>query len=180
MGILGRNKTGVNMSEETRNRTPPHDNEIEKAVLCNMLNDGLGLPCYKDIEPDDFYSRAHSRIFKVLQYLYGEGVKFEPLAVITELKKIDSLEFEAVGGETYIKSLFDYLPSNTNREYYVIQFLDYADRRRMLYILSKLNKTVKDEAQDLQAAMKIIMKEANFPESITPSWGIRSSRLKAV
>jgi len=136
---------------EKRDRVPPHDDEIERAVLCSILLDQLenktrGI--YKEISPHDFYSRAHQRVFEAMLDLDKAAVTIEPLSLITALKKAGTLD--EAGGENYVRSLYEAVPSNANAEYYAKILLDHSDRRSLLHIARDLGVMAYDESIGVQ------------------------------
>jgi len=125
-----------------KDRTPPHDTEIERAVLGSILLGGFEA-VYESITPNDFYSRAHRRIFEAMQNMSKAGIAIEPLALITELKKAGM--YEEAGGE-YAKALCDVVPSNANAEYYTNAVLNYSRKRSLLKLASEITVAAYDES----------------------------------
>ena len=140
------------------NRVPPHSDDLERAVLCSMLIDDKAAykAIDKQLEPQDFYSRAHQRICEAIQSLYNNGFTFggkdTMMALKNELKKTDKLD--EAGGENYIDGLLTAAPSSANADYYIHCVMDYSLRRRIMYELSNAQR-VHDESLD---AMEVLEK----------------------
>ena len=139
-------------------KSPPHSDDLERAVLCSMLIDDevVYKAVGKQLEPQDFYSRAHQRICEAVQSLYDNGFTFggkdTVMALKDELKKTGKLD--EAGGENYIDGLLTAIPSSANTDYYIHGVMDYSLRRRIMYELSNAQR-IYDESLD---AMEVLEK----------------------
>ena len=137
--------------------TPPHNNEIEQAFLCALLKGCESFEAVtKGIEPGDFYTRAHQRIYEALLHLHETGIEIEPLSLITTLKQAGKLD--EAGREEYVKTLCDAVPSNANLDYYSSVTLDYSRRRALLRIASEIGVAAYDETKDVNRFIKKVAK----------------------
>jgi replicative DNA helicase len=98
-------------------KVPPQNLEAEQSVLGGILLDNMAINSVLEIlETDDFYSEAHRKIFMAIIEL---SEKSEPSDLIT-LSSImrDKKQLEGIGGESYLASLVDAVPSAANISYY--------------------------------------------------------------
>jgi len=133
---------------KTRDTTPPHDDELERAALGSMLFDAeavdAAVQCH--LQAGDFYTRAHQRIFDAILSLDGKGLRSDIQTVIQELKQSGKLDES--GGAAYVSSLTSVIPSSANIEYYVQSILDHSLRRALLRVASEIGITAYDETRN--------------------------------
>ncbi len=91
---------------------PPHDHELERAVLGGLLIGGAVDVVEEFLSPEDFYLSAHQSIFMAIQKLNGRGEGVDYLSVSNELKEANQLD--RVGGASYIAELLVVVPSHVN------------------------------------------------------------------
>jgi replicative DNA helicase len=150
------------MSDE-KSKSPPHDDELERAVLCCALKDPASIMI--KLQPSDFYSRAHQRIYEAAQKVSGMGFDPDFHAVIEELKKNGLLD--EGGGAAYISSLLNIVPSVANADYYAREVKDCSLRRGMLRLASFITKYAYDEPLNMRQYLKETLGEI---ETITLSY----------
>jgi replicative DNA helicase len=141
------------METKPRDRTPPHDNELERAVLGSMLFDpDVVKASVKNLQRGDFYSRAHQRIFEAVLSLNEKNLTPDVPAVIQELKQTGKLD--EAGGAAYVDSLTKVVPSSANIEYYVQSVLDHSFRRRLLRIAGEIGIVAYAQTRDSQQILE--------------------------
>ncbi len=98
-------------------KVPPHSLEAEMSVLGAMMlsPEAIGL-CLQYLDADCFYRQEHRTLFKTLLDLY-EGNKPVDLVTMREALRQGG-QFEAVGGQEYLVTLADSVPTIANAEYY--------------------------------------------------------------
>jgi replicative DNA helicase len=130
-----------------RDQTPPHDDELERAALGSVLfdADAADAAIRNHLEPGDFYSRAHQRIFEAARSLDEKGLRSDIRTVIQELKQKGKLD--EAGGAAYISSLTTVIPSSANIEYYTQSVMDLSLRRALLRVASEIGTTAYDESK---------------------------------
>ena len=133
---------------KVRDKTPPHDDELERAALGSMLfdADSTDAAIQNHLQAGDFYSRAHQRIFDAILSLDGKGLRSDIQTVIQELKQNGKLD--EAGGPAYVSSLTTVIPSSANIEYYVQSILDHSLRRALLRVASEIGVTAYDESRN--------------------------------
>jgi replicative DNA helicase len=136
------------MAKVLRDRTAPHDDELERAALGSMLFDAPAADAaiQNHLQPGDFYSRAHQRIFEAVISLDNKGLRSDIQTVIQELKQNGKLD--EAGGAAYVSSLTTIIPSSANIEYYVDSILDHSLRRALLRVAGEIGVASYDETRD--------------------------------
>jgi replicative DNA helicase len=136
------------MAKVLRDRTPPHDDELERAALGSMLFDANATDAaiQSHLQAGDFYSRAHQWIFKAILSLDNKGLRSDIQTVIQELRQNGKLD--EAGGVAYVSSLTTVIPSSANIEYYVQYILDYSLRRALLRVAGEIGVASYDETRE--------------------------------
>src|SRR5882762_4320385 len=106
-------------STQDIHRTPPHSVEAEQGVLGSMLlspRQAIG-ECVEKINEQYFYVPAHQTIYTVLVDLWNAGQAID-LITFTQVLRDRNL-LESVGGAAFVTSLFTFVPTAANLEYYL-------------------------------------------------------------
>jgi replicative DNA helicase len=129
-----------------RENIPPHDDELERAALGSLLADDQAIDAARQnhLRQEDFYSRAHQRIFEAISALDVHNLTPDIQTVIQELKQNGKLD--EAGGAAYVSSLTSVVPSSANIEYYIQSVLDHSLRRSLLRVASEIGVTAYDES----------------------------------
>jgi replicative DNA helicase len=131
---------------KVRENIPPHDDELERAALGSLLADDQAIDAARQnhLRQEDFYSRAHQRIFETISALDVHNLTPDIQTVIQELKQNGKLD--EAGGAAYVSSLTSVVPSSANIEYYIQSVLDHSLRRSLLRVASEIGVTAYDES----------------------------------
>ena len=99
-------------------KIPPHDEDAEEAVIGSMLTDkDAVIAAIEVLKPEDFYRDDNKTIFEAESSIYAKG---EPIDFITVKEELVSMgKFDAVGGNEYLATLTDKVPTTANIEKYV-------------------------------------------------------------
>lgn len=99
-------------------KIPPHDEEAEEAVIGSMLTDkDAVIAAIEVLKPEDFYRDDNKTIFEAESNIYAKG---EPIDFITVKEELVSMgKFDSVGGNEYLATLTDKVPTTANIEKYV-------------------------------------------------------------
>src|SRR5882757_6216358 len=106
-------------STQDIHRTPPHSVEAEQGVLGSMLispRDSIA-EAVERINEEYFYVPAHQTIYNILVDLWNAGQAID-LITFTQILR-DRNVLEAVGGASFVTSLFTFVPTAANLEYYL-------------------------------------------------------------
>jgi len=105
------------MSDDLK-KIPPHDLEIEKALLCCIMMDEDWDEKLKDIDMKDeyFYSKQHQYIFEAMKHIISAGDKVDLLSLKEHLHVKSKLT--EVGGAAYLGEVLDAVPTSANIRHY--------------------------------------------------------------
>src|SRR6266481_2024052 len=106
-------------SAQDIHRTPPHSVEAEQGVLGSMLLSPRQAiaECVEKINEQYFYVPAHQTIYCVLVELWNAGQAID-LITFTQVLRDRNL-LESVGGAAFVTSLFTFVPTAANVQYYL-------------------------------------------------------------
>src|SRR5437660_7768525 len=106
-------------SAQDIHRTPPHSVEAEQGVLGSMLiAPQESIPeCIEKIKEEYFYVPAHQTVFNVLVEQWTNGQAIDLITFTRTLR--DKNVRETVGGASVVTSLFTFVPTAANLEYYL-------------------------------------------------------------
>lgn len=101
------------MDYQEYQRTPPHDLDLEVAVLSAILQEPKdAMPIALELlSPSSFYYEAHSVIFRACDILLKKGSPPDVVTVIAHLKETGKLE--SAGGESYLYQLVAAVPNGS-------------------------------------------------------------------
>ena len=118
-------------------KVPPHNIEAEQSVLGSLLIDrDAVVKIAEKLKPDDFYRGKHQEIFAAILSLYERREPADLVTVSDELK--DKKKLKSVGGDAYLASLVDMVPSAAHVEWYAQIVKDNSTRRRLISIASQI------------------------------------------
>jgi replicative DNA helicase len=105
------------MTDDIR-KIPPHDLEIEKALLCCiMIDEDWGEKLTEiSIKEEYFYSKQHQYIFQAALHLINEGNKVDLLSLKDYLHKSGKLTES--GGVAYLGEVLESVPTSANIRHY--------------------------------------------------------------
>src|SRR6058998_2032561 len=106
-------------SAQDIHRAPPHSVEAEQGVLGSMLLSPRQAiaECVEKINEQYFYVPAHQTIYDVLVDLWNAGQAID-LITFTQVLRDRNL-LESIGGAAFVTSLFTFVPTAANLEYYL-------------------------------------------------------------
>src|SRR6266581_826674 len=109
----------VRLSSHDIHRAPPHSVEAEQGVLGSMLISPRETiaECVEKINEEYFYVPAHQTIYNVLVDLWNAGQAID-LITFTQVLRDRNL-LDAVGGAAFVTSLFTFVPTAANVQYYL-------------------------------------------------------------
>jgi len=104
------------VSTETE-RTLPQSVDAEKGVLGSLIIDPEAISQVADfLRTEDFYRDVHQSIYEAILHLYNRREKADFITICDVLSQRHKLE--QVGGESYITSLINHVPTSGNVVYY--------------------------------------------------------------
>lgn len=137
-----------------RDKTPPHDDELERATLGSLLedNEAVSAVIQFHLRPDDFYSRANQKIFEAVLSLDAKGLRPDIQTVVQELKQLGKLD--EAGGASYVSGLTTVIPSSANIDYYAQSVKNYSLKRSLLKVASQIGVSAYDESKEAREALE--------------------------
>ena len=144
------------MDERLKDKVLPHNIEAEQALLGALLtnwNDTIS-ETVATLSPDRFYSIQNQTIYSALSILYQKNIKGDLISLTNELTAEGNIE--KAGGEGYIASLPDMVPSAANIDYYKKVISDCYTRRELI----KISSEVKASAFELNTESSVILDAA--------------------
>jgi replicative DNA helicase len=112
-------------------RIPPHSLEAERAVLGGILLQNLVIDTVLEIvKPDDFYSEANARVFEAVLELHRSSTPVDTVTLRDILARESKLQ--AIGGDDYLLSLTDTIPTLENTKAYALIIKEKALVRRLI------------------------------------------------
>ncbi|MDB6148193.1 MAG: dnaC [Spartobacteria bacterium] len=115
----GGERKSLTTSSQDIHRTPPHSTEAEQGVLGSMLispRDAIA-ECVEKINEEYFYVPAHQTIYSALVDVWNAAQAID-LITFTQILRDRNL-LEAVGGASFVTSLFTFVPTAANVGYYL-------------------------------------------------------------
>ncbi len=121
------------MSDDMK-KIPPHDLEIEKALLCCIMIDEDWNEKLVEIDLKDeyFYSSKHQYIYSAFEHIVFEGNKVDLLSLKDHLHKAGRLA--EAGGSAYLGEVLDAVPTSANIRHYAKIVEDKYLLRSLIYI----------------------------------------------
>ncbi len=128
-------------------KTPPHNDELERATLGSLLQDeeAVQIAIQQDLEAGDFYTRANQRIFEAIISLEKKGVRPDIQTVVQELRQLGKLD--EAGGAAYVSSLTTVIPTSANIAYYAEAVKNDSLKRSLLKVASEIGVKAYDESR---------------------------------
>lgn len=125
------------MSDLFFDRTPPHNQEAEQAVLGAVFLEREALIRASEIiKAEDFYRTSHQRIFQVMLDLAEADQPVDLITVTSELQ--DRGWLEEIGGVSYLSDLANSVPTAANVDYYAKIVEEKAILRRLIRVATQI------------------------------------------
>ena len=129
-------------------RTPPHDDNAERAVLgAIFLNNKTLAGVMEYVKSNDFYRQAHQDLFAAMVDLSDRDQAIDAVTVPDLLKAKQQLE--DVGGMKYIAELVDSVPTAANVDYYAKIVRDKSVSRRLIAAASAIARDGYEQKDDV-------------------------------
>jgi replicative DNA helicase len=133
-------------------KTLPHSEESERAVLGGVLLDPAILPTIAGrLRPEDFYLDRHQTLYKVMLELQDERVGIDLRTVQAKLEQQG--QFDGVGGLAYLASLDLDLPDLGRIDTYAEIVKERSVRRRLIQASGQIIRDCLDGGVEAQAAL---------------------------
>lgn len=121
----------ANKPESLLNQLPPHNIEIEKALLASLMSVSESYERIADIvRRSDFYAARHQQIFDAISALANANEPYDSVMVFEWLERQKKLDM--MGGEQYLGEILSQSPAS------LFNLTAYAERVKELSTLRKL------------------------------------------
>jgi len=142
------------------NKSLPHSEESERAVLAGVLLDPTRLPAVSErLTADDFYSERHRTLYQVMIDLQLADMEIDLRTVQASLEQKDRLQ--GVGGVAYLASLDLDLPDLARLDTYVELIKERSVRRRLIDACGEITRLSLDggveAAEALDQAERVVL-----------------------
>ena len=133
-------------------KIPPHDEDAEEAVIGSMLTDkDAVIAAIEVLKPEDFYRDDNKTIFEAEASIYAKGEPIDYIKVKEEL--ISMGKFDAVGGNEYLATLTDKVPTTANIEKYVKIVEDKSLLRTLIKTANELIDLGYSQNEEIESLM---------------------------
>jgi DnaB helicase-like protein/AAA domain-containing protein len=131
-------RTPANSSTAPNEKTPPHNVEAEMGVLGSILQsprEAITACVDKGIKAEHFYVPAHRTLYTALCDMWDSGASID-LITFTQVLR-DRHLLDSVGGAAFVTSLFTFVPTAANVEYYLDIVVEMFTRRNIIRICTE-------------------------------------------
>jgi replicative DNA helicase len=131
-------------------RSLPFSEDGEKGVVCSLLLSPQEVRniCILHLGADAFYVPAHQIIYDLVLEFADKNKPIEFVALKQSLK--DRNQLEEIGGAEYLSSLFSFVPSAANAEYYITIVREKYVLRRLILTCNKLSAQCYDQQEEIE------------------------------
>ncbi|MBU0708137.1 replicative DNA helicase [Patescibacteria group bacterium] len=120
-------------------KVPPHNIEAEQSVLGALLIDcDAVIKIAEKLKPADFYRGKHQEIYASILNLYERREPADLVTVSDELR--DRKRLEKVGGDAYLSSLVNMVPTSAHVESYAQIVKGNATRRQLISMAAQVTE----------------------------------------
>ena len=135
-------------------RIPPHDKEVEEAVLGALMLEKDAYPAVCDLlKPDTFYEPANRKIYEAIQTLGSAMSPVDMLTVTEQLRSNGTLE--EVGGPVFIAELTSRVASAANVEWHARILAQQYLARELISFASQVTNDAYDPANDVDDVLQL-------------------------
>lgn len=133
-------------------RLPPQNIDAELSVLGSLLIDPDAIiKIASFLRSDDFYRESHGLIYAAILRLFERREPADMVTVSDELERHEQLE--QVGGEAYLTSLINRVPTSVHVEHYARIVEATALRRRLINAAGQIAALAHEEAEDVRTTI---------------------------
>ena len=141
-------------------RLLPQAPEAEQGVLSSFLlaPREVGAMCAEAvIKPSHFHIPAHSLVYEVLLELWDKGQAMDFITITQILR--DKNKLESVGGAGFITSLYTYLPTAANAQYYIDMLQEKYVLREIIRVCTEYAARSYDEQDEVKGLLDKVEQE---------------------
>jgi replicative DNA helicase len=169
----------------TIERLPPHSIESEEAVLGSLLIDPDAIfEVASFLRPEAFYRLQNRWIYEAILSLNEQREPLDFITLTEELRRREQLE--ELGGEGYVISLINTVPTSINARSYARMVEATSMRRKMIGAASTIANLAYNEAEDINVVIDraeralFIISEERTTRDLVPIKQIARSYLERI
>jgi len=164
-----------------KEKIPPQNLEAEKSLLGSILLDQDAMTKIADIsDVEDFYKKAHTKIFEIMLELYNNN---EPIDILTMANRMEEKGIlDQCGGRAYLVELSNSVPTASHIVQYATIVQKKALLRKLLYAAHDIGQLgYQEETEDVdglldEAQQKLFaITQKHMKDSFTPIKGVLAS-----
>jgi len=138
--------------EQGIDRIMPHNLDAERAVLGSCLLDkDAAIYVIETLRKDDFYDAIHQLAYDIISEMVQKDKAVDPLTFIEEAKKRGL--FDKLGGQSFVASLIDAVPTTANVEYHARIVRDKSVHRKMIQVGTYITKLGYAEEAEIEEVL---------------------------
>ncbi len=138
---------------ENGGRIPPHDKDLEEAVLGALM---LEKDAYSNVcdllKPESFYEPANGKIYEAIQTLGAAQQPIDMLTVVEQLRTNGTLD--EVGGPVFISELTSRVASGAHIDYHARIVAQKYVARELINFASNVENRAFDESLDIDDVLQ--------------------------
>jgi hypothetical protein len=133
----------------SNNGSLPFTEDGEKGLLCSLILSPREVAklCADKLHPDALYIPAHRIIYEIL-LTWPKDERIDFVWLKAELKKSGSLE--EIGGDGSLESLYRFVPTASNAEFYLDLVREQYARRRLILACNSVAKRCYDKGEKFE------------------------------
>lgn len=148
-----RNKPLHISQTDNNGRVPPHDKDVEEAVLGALMLEKDAFPAVCDLlRPESFYEPANQKIYEAIQALGAAQLPIDMLTVTDQLRQSNTLD--EVGGVPFIAELTSRVASAANIEWHARILAQQYLARELISFASQVSNNAFDASQDVDDVLQ--------------------------
>lgn len=133
-------------------RPLPHSADAEEAVLGSLLIDPDAIFDVSGfLRPEAFYRSQNRWIYEAILGLYEQRIPLDLVTLTEELRRREHLE--DIGGEPYLVSLINVVPTSINAEAYGRVVEATSLRRKLIQVAGSIARLAFNEAEDINVVL---------------------------
>lgn len=135
------------------NKLQPNDILAEQAILGSMLVDkDAVIAAVEILKADDFYREDNKEIYSAMLELYGLGKQIDMITLGEQLKLRSTLD--KVGGNQYVSTLIDNVPTTSNVENYVKIVEEKSLVRKLIKVANDILKMSYSQSEEVEVIIE--------------------------
>ncbi|MEX1025082.1 MAG: replicative DNA helicase [Planctomycetota bacterium] len=143
------------MNSAGEGRTPPKNDEAERALLGALLLDPERIGEVAEVvRAEDFYAKRHQLLFECLERLHERNDPVDFVSVGQALRAMDA--YQAVGGSEYLIELSSTITTSAHSAYHATLVAESATLRRLIHEATEMVRSAYETRPDGEAVRDLV------------------------